>query len=141
MKIFLKFRIKKAEEELKSKKLDEESKKRYEEWLKKLDEVNIIPQSAKDRVKKLENEIYRFKKSDEHESHIARAYRRRIIDDENELIFPISRKTQTKPDLLYQVKMISRSSQTDEVSTNDVSVNTEIDFRYFYFLFQFQSHL
>ncbi len=100
--------------------------------------MNIIPQSAKDRVKKLENEIYRFKKSDEHESNIARAYRRRIIDDENELIFPISRKTQTKPDLLYQVKMISRSSQTDEVSTNDVSVNTEIDFRYFYFVFQFQ---
>ncbi len=103
--------------------------------------MNIIPQSAKDRVKKLENEIYRFKKSDEHESQIARAYRRRIIDDENELIFPISRKTQTKPDLLYQVKMISRSCQTDEVSTNDVSVNTEIDFRYYYFVFQFQSHL
>lgn len=92
--------------------------------------MNIIPQSAKERVKKLENEIYRIKKPDESESHIARAYRRRIIDDENELIFPISRKTQTKPDLQYQVKMISRTTQTDEVSSIDVSVNTEIDFRY-----------
>jgi len=115
--------------------LEEERNKRYEEWLKKLDEVNILPQSAKERVKKLESEIYRIKKPDETESRIARAYRRRLLEDENELIFPISRKTQTKPDLSYQVKMISRSSQTDEVPSNDASVNTEIDFRY---LFRFE---
>ncbi|CAG2121350.1 unnamed protein product, partial [Medioppia subpectinata] len=111
-----------------------------------MDEVNVIPQSAKERVKKLEEELFRIKKaSDDSESQMSRAYRRRLMEseagrerldrlerDREELTFPMSRKTQTKaPDLQHQypLKLISRSTQTNEVSNSDVSVNTEIDFR------------
>ncbi|CAG2103270.1 unnamed protein product, partial [Medioppia subpectinata] len=102
--------------------------------------------SAKERVKKLEEELFRIKKaSDDSESQMSRAYRRRLMEseagrermdrlerDREELAFPMSRKTQTKaPDLQHQypLKLISRSTQTNEVSNSDVSVNTEIDFR------------
>ncbi|CAG2118418.1 unnamed protein product, partial [Medioppia subpectinata] len=66
----------KAEELMKDKKQEEERNKRYEDWLRKLDEVNVIPQSAKERVKKLEEELFRIKKaSDDSESQMSRAYR------------------------------------------------------------------
>ena len=76
--------------------------------------------------------MFRLKKAtEESEISMARAYRRRLLEgDDSELIFPMSRKTQTKAEPQYPMKMISRTTQTDETPSSDVSVNTEIDYRF-----------
>ena len=98
-----------------------------------MDEVNVIPQSAKERVKKLEDELFRLKKAtEESELQMARLYRRRLIEEteDSEHLFPMTRKTQPKVEQTYTTKVFSRSTQTDEWPHSDVAVNTEIDYRY-----------
>ena len=123
------------EDELKNKKSEEEKSERHDDWLKKLDEVNVIPQSAKERVRKLEEQLFRLKKANEdNELSMARGYRRRrwtaLEGEDSELKYPMSRRTQSRPETQYHVKMISRTTNTDDIPTREVSVNTEIDYRF-----------